>query len=196
MVALPTRPSPNRIRIAKEIGGLSITISARRHWGIILFLGFWLCGWVMGESFALKTLLTGHANDAGIGGSIFLAIWLTFWTVGGIAAWYMWLWSLTGEETIVVGRDALSIRRTVLGMGRTMLVMTRDLRDLHAIEGLTNGLQRGRILVEAEGRTYGFGADLSESEADYLLSAIRNEVDISRHDEVPRALLEPTAVPA
>ncbi|HJU89093.1 MAG TPA: hypothetical protein VJ672_06850 [Gemmatimonadaceae bacterium] len=189
------RPSRSRIRIAKEIGGISITISARRHWGIILFLGFWLCGWVMGESFALKTLLTGRANDAGMGGTVFLSIWLVFWTLGGIVAWYMWLWSLTGEETIVIGREALSIRRTVLGMGRTTLVMMRHVRNVRAIE-VDDGIHRGRIVVDTNGRSYGFGSDLTESEADYLIAAIRSEVEFSIPEDPPASILEPAAIPA
>jgi hypothetical protein len=191
---VPTRPSRSRIRIAKEIGGLGITISARRHWGIILFLGVWLCGWAMGETFALKTLLTGHFHDDGVGGPIFLSVWLTIWTVGGIAAWYLWLWCLTGEESIVIGRDAMSLRRTVLGMGRTRLVRMRALRGVRAIAGATSGFDGGRVVVETDGAPVKFGVDLTESEAEYLLGAILSEVDLP--EATPTDLFHPAAIPA
>jgi hypothetical protein len=157
---VPTRPSRSRIRIAKEIGGLGITISARRHWGIILFLG----------------------------------VWLTIWTVGGIAAWYLWLWCLTGEETIVIGRDAMSLRRTVLGMGRTRLVRMRALRGVRAIAGATSGFDGGRVVVETDGAPVQFGVDLTESEAEYLLGAILSEVDLP--EAAPTDLFHPAAIPA
>ncbi len=191
-----SQPSPHRIRVRREIGGLSITIAARRNWGLILFLGFWLCGWLMGESFALKALLTGRA---GIGGSLFLLVWLAFWTVGGAAAWLTFLWALTGEETIVIGPDGMSVRRTVLGLGGARVVPTRALRNLRVSPvGVswtrTNGrgrLERGRIAVDAEGETVRFGADLDDQECDYLLGAIRSEVDI------PTSALQaaPAAIP-
>ena len=194
---VPTRPSPSRIRIAKEIGGLSVTITARRHWGLILFLSFWLCGWVMGESFALKTLIGGEAAGEGIGAVSFLVIWLAIWTLGGLAAWYAWLWSLTGEETIVVGRHAMSIRRSVLGIGRATLLGMRTVRNLRAVASQPTGFRRGRvdrIEVETDGRTFSFGADLTESEADFVIDAIRSEVDIP--DGSPAVIFEPAAIPA
>jgi len=177
------QPSPHRIRVRREIGGLSITIAARRNWGLILFLGFWLCGWLMGESFALKALLTGRA---GLGGSLFLLVWLAFWTVGGAAAWLTFLWALTGEETVVIGHEGMSVRRTVLGLGGTRVVSTRALRNLRvAPMSVTwtqkNGrgrLDRGRIAVDADGETVRFGADLDDQECDYLLGVIRSEIDI------------------
>lgn len=196
---VPTRPSRNRIRLQREIGGLTITIAARRNWALILFLGFWLCGWLIGEFFALTTLLGGRA---GIGGSLFLLVWLSLWTVGGVAAWYMWLWSLTGEETIVVGPDAISVRRTVFGVGRTRLLARRALRNLRATgidaawaHGAGGGrIERGRLAVEIDGTTRRFGLDLTAEEAEYLIGAIRSEIDIP--DAMAAPAFEPAAIPA
>src|SRR5882762_6825090 len=66
------------------------------------FLGFWLCGWAAGESFAVwmlgkgaLSLLTGEPPSSGgrplplgptLGAGIFLLVWLSFWTLGGILA--------------------------------------------------------------------------------------------------------------
>jgi hypothetical protein len=191
---VPARPPRSRIRIAKEIGGLSITISARRHWGIILFLAVWLCGWAMGESFALGTLLTGRLAAGDAGAPAFLLGWLALWTLGGIAAWYLWLWCLTGEETIVIGPEAMSLRRSVLGIGRVRLVDMRGVRGVRAIDRGTGAVSRGRIVVETAGAPVSFGVDLTESEADYVLGAIRSEVDIP--DAARPELFHPAAIPA
>lgn len=188
---VPTQPSRNRLRVRREIGGLTIVIAARRHWGLVLFLGFWLCGWLMGETFALKMLVSGRA---GLVGSLFLLVWLAMWTLGGVAAWVAFLGALTGEETIVLGPDAVSIRRSVLGVGRTRLVATRTLRNLRTTQatvgwvrasGKRGHLERGRIAVDADGETVRFGADLDEREAEYLISVIRSEIDIRAEPAPP-----------
>ena len=63
------------------------------------FLAFWLCGWAIGEVFALTviakgigTLLTG-APMAGLPQTVagvlfmggFMLVWVSFWTLGGLA---------------------------------------------------------------------------------------------------------------
>lgn len=70
---------------------------------IILFLSFWLCGWLFGEVMAFNQLLNGGAN-------LFLIGWLGGWTVGGCAAMYalyrMWLPPIA--ETFTLSESTLS----------------------------------------------------------------------------------------
>jgi hypothetical protein len=63
------------------------------RWGGAAFLGFWLCGWFVGEVFALGALGSMILNIVRKGGepfqwfiSAFLLAWLGAWTVGGAAA--------------------------------------------------------------------------------------------------------------
>jgi hypothetical protein len=85
---------------------------------IAAFLLVWLAGWAAGEGFALfaiagilgKTAGTitrapdwlSHPASTGavVFIVIFLSVWLTFWTIGGVAAWTFLLRSLWGEDTI------------------------------------------------------------------------------------------------
>lgn len=86
---------------------------------IVLFLGFWLCGWAAGEWFAGGTLLAGlrellapelelpwlprMANRAPANAwpvLAFLAFWLTFWTIGGLAAMAEVLRALVGSDVV------------------------------------------------------------------------------------------------
>ncbi len=70
------------------------------------FLGFWLCGWAAGEWFAVGALVRGlepllapngkldwlpHSrpelpSDSPVPVLVFLGVWVTLWTVGGVAA--------------------------------------------------------------------------------------------------------------
>jgi hypothetical protein len=94
------------------------------------FLSVWLVGWVIGEAVALialaailssmsglfsRQLPAGLADLVSDGGSgfviIFLLIWLTFWTVGGIGAATHLLRSLFGEDLFVLSGSELEVVR-------------------------------------------------------------------------------------
>src|SRR5512138_821345 len=92
-------PAPSRLTTSRELGKLKIVSRVRRNWFIVLFLGAWLCGWAMGETFAIGTLLGGRE---GKGPGAFLALWLVLWTVGGGAAIFAFLMNLVGREVIAL----------------------------------------------------------------------------------------------
>jgi hypothetical protein len=100
-----------------------------RYFGAV-FLSLWLVGWVLGELFALAFLgailsaifgffpgrlpagLIEIATSGAAGfGILFLLVWLTFWTFGGILAWTSLLRSLAGEDTMSVERGELELIR-------------------------------------------------------------------------------------
>jgi hypothetical protein len=85
------------------------------------FLGLWLGGWVIGEVFAGTAMVAVLGAIAGISverlppvarslldsneaalAILFLAVWLTFWTIGGIAASTAFLRSIAGEDSIAI----------------------------------------------------------------------------------------------
>ena len=87
------------------------------------FLAFWLCGWAAGEAFALWflvkgaiALLTGTPVDHGrpmplgvlLFMALFLIVWLTLWTIGGIAAIATMFGLVWGEDRIEVASGQLT----------------------------------------------------------------------------------------
>jgi hypothetical protein len=93
--------------------GLEIVIPAPRIWPLVVFMGCWLAGWATGESFALREILTPAPTPA----RAFLAVWLLFWTFGGLGALSVCLWMLAGHERIRLRPDALTIQREAFGLG-------------------------------------------------------------------------------
>jgi len=83
MIDIPTPPEGSRISIQREADGLLLTwanpTSGWMRFGPAAFLIFWLCGWAVGEAFAIKQLF--HSKHSGI--DLFLIGWLGAWTVGG-----------------------------------------------------------------------------------------------------------------
>ncbi len=113
------------------------------------FLGFWLCGWAVGETVVLAILLgagwtwlTGtpphpdfpNISDAArlpVGG--FLLLWLTFWTYGGITALWTFLRTLWGEDRIMVRGDLLRVEQRAAPLRRTREIPRDQIRGIHRL---------------------------------------------------------------
>ena len=52
------KPYKGRAIVEDKITGLRIIIPSRKNWFVILFVGAWLGGWLMGEISALGILIT------------------------------------------------------------------------------------------------------------------------------------------
>ena len=95
-------------------GTRRITFRMGANWFVAPFLAFWLCGWAVGEVFAVGTLF---GNAAG-GQSLFLIAWLGAWTIGGgFAASYL-LWMLFGQEVVEVNIARLLHAYRIFGLNR------------------------------------------------------------------------------
>jgi hypothetical protein len=124
------------------------------------FLAFWLCGWAIGEGFALwflikggQAVLTGTSPEPGkapleVGPALamggFLLVWLAFWTLGGVAAFGALLHSLWAEDRLVAGPGGLTVRR-IRGPFRRTRVYARD-----RVRGLTIQPPKGRLVLETD----------------------------------------------
>lgn len=110
------------------------------------FLLFWLCGWAVGEGFviwfllrAAEELLEGQLPLTGttVALGAFLLTWLTFWTIGGIAAMHELLRSLWAEDSLVAEPPGLRVVRRV-GPFRSRRVLRRDaIRRIRVLPGTT-----------------------------------------------------------
>jgi hypothetical protein len=110
------------------------------------FLALWLCGWVVGEVFALGVLAWGGvalvtgdppgpnqealelATAAATG--VFLLVWLGFWTLGGIAAATELLRELWGEDRLVATSDGLLVEWRAGPFGRRRTIPRAEIVDL------------------------------------------------------------------
>ncbi len=79
-------PNGSKITVSTEGGGTLITIphqgSGMAQLGIVLFMGFWLCGWAYGLVSVGSEVWAGKNN-------LFTLFWLGGWTVGGLMAMYV-----------------------------------------------------------------------------------------------------------
>jgi len=187
-VELPARP---RYQVTERVGEISFTIPSRRYWFVILFLSFWLCGWAVGEVMVASGLVLGAMGGlgdeaAGLGAGAFLLIWLTFWTIGGLAALYFLLWQLVGREIITIDGLVLRIQRGLPFWMRTREYRLEDVKDLRMPPAVPlpwpfgaqqasawpMSAQAGWLAFDYGAKTIRFGLGLEEAEAKMLLAEI------------------------
>jgi len=111
------------------------------------FLLVWLCGWAVGEGFALWLLYRGvlallggaalPGNDAPAGAQalmigLFLVVWLSFWTLGGYLAARELLRLIWSEDRIVARHDALVVHRGIGPFRSTRTIARDDLLQIQA----------------------------------------------------------------
>ena len=174
-------PQPRAI-ITETPTGLLITIPANRNWFVVLFVGFWMCGWLFGECAVIYALAKGKTP---LPANLFMLAWLGAWSVGGVFAGYLWLWNVAGKELIALRTDTLAIKSDVLGFGNVRefdLAEVRDLRIDRPYPGITTltwnspaqMFGTGTIAFDYGAKTFRFGLGLDESEARQLVARLNS----------------------
>lgn len=176
------RPTPSRIQVVHEAGRLLVTIPTARSWVAVPFLTLWLCGWAMGEGFAIRQILSGRTPGPA---QAFLAVWLLGWTVGGGAALLALLWNLVGREVITVDGRTLAVRRVIGTFGPSREYDLASITNLRAEPGPFGGLRAtsslptsrfGAIAFDYGARTHRFGVALEGEDVTKLIDAVRERL--------------------
>lgn len=179
-------PAKPKAVVAETPSGLEITVPAKRNWFITLFLGFWLCGWAMGEIMVPAQFFSPDLPPEIM---LFTAAWLAAWTLGGGFAIYVFLWSLVGKERILLSPSHLSIKRDLLGWGRQReyeLVHVHHLRVAPSHHNLFDfrsslqfwGIGGGLIAFDHGSATIRFGASLEEAEGQLIVDRMLSQANI------------------
>jgi len=159
----------------------------------VVFLTVWLCGWAVGEAFALWTLvrgaialMTGAPPGPGrdplvlgpaLAVATFLLVWLFFWTIGGYAAARHLLQLLWSSDRIVAGAATLRVLRQ-LGPFRSIDEFPREtLRRIYLTDGdhaLTAETGKGPVAISSLG---------TPTERDAVARALRDELRVPEEPE-------------
>jgi hypothetical protein len=192
-MAIVTVPAA-RATISESPDGLLISIPAKKNWPVIIFLGFWLMGWLLGEVTVIFQMLRGHLSHganltgrvpANVGVRLFLMVWVTGWTIGGAFAIATWLWNLAGFEKVLLGTSTLTTRREVLGIGPSKEYELGSVSNLRVNMGASNVSYRrssfqifsgnsGTIAFDYGAKTFHFGMGLDEGEAQQIIERLES----------------------
>ena len=181
-------PSASRVTVTDGPGGLRVLIPAKRNWFIILFMGFWLCMWAVGEFMVPIQFLKGEIPGITV---MFILAWLGAWTVGGAFAIYLWLWNLMGRQIITMHGHTLTTRRDIGGYGYDKEYDVSQVRDLRVSAMKLNawdysaslqffGLGGGLVAFDYGAKTYRLGVGLDEAEANLVVGKITDRYAIAK----------------
>lgn len=171
-----------RSKIENTGSGIRITIPAKKNYFLILFLAFWLVGWVFGEVVVLTQIFNPESDSP----KLFMLAWLGGWTVGGAFAIYVWLWNIKGKEIINISSTELQhIRRLPIFQRSkeydlSSVSRMRVQAQGNPIFGFHNGMEfwgisGGSIVFDYGHSTHKFGAQIDEAEADHIVSTIKQQ---------------------
>lgn len=165
------QPGLPRCTVSEDLGGLRIVIPSKWNWSV-LFLLVWISFWTWGGIFAVRGLLR-HFN-------LFLCIWLIAWLFGELSAGYAILYAIGGREVVVANSETLTWRKQIFGLGLAKCYLVREMRNLRFQRAGSASNRRipSRIVFDYGAGTVGFAADLDESEAEQLISRIRQRCAI------------------
>lgn len=185
-------PGKPRYSVERTPTGMIFSIPSRRNWFVIIFLGFWLMGWALGEITVLGVLGVGiyefmqggieSIAEKGVGafGGAFLILWLAGWTVGGFFAIYTWLWQLKGVEQITMSGDSLKIEKKTplwtrgknyrISSISSLRISSSSASMPRKYSGMNSpGFSGGLLAFDYGTKTVNFGMGLDEAEAKLIL---------------------------
>ncbi|HAF36381.1 MULTISPECIES: hypothetical protein [Sphingobacterium] len=98
------RPYDGIAIIEQTPNGYQITIPAKKHVPVMMFLSLWLVAWAVGFMFVGSAYLNDFFNNGtkGLGfDRLFTIVWLAGWTIVGLFVIKTLLWYLIGKEIIL-----------------------------------------------------------------------------------------------
>lgn len=191
------------MKLERTFAGLAASARVRGagRFGGALFLGVWLCFWIVGECFALFlvgwgawSLATGQPPKPGAepitvgvaaGVGLFLLAWLAFWTFGGWAAGRELLRLLFGRDELLARPDQLEVAHR-WGLGAEKRVVPRaSLRRFHVPTA------RGPLVVETDRGSHEIFRYAEPADAARLAAALNAEYQLRDEPSPAGALPEP-----
>ena len=153
------------------------------------FLAFWLCGWAVGEVVVLVLLLGPAAAPFleaarevlpfGVGripfpsGFLplpflaFLALWLAFWTWGGIGAGWELLRLLFGSDRYVLRPGSFTCRRAAGPFGKTRLFRAGS------VEAIVDRRRKSQLVAVVQGKEIPLSAGVPAEVGPWLAGRLR-----------------------
>lgn len=182
------------------MAGLEAQLSSRgvERFGGVLFLGLWLCFWVVGEVLALGLLVAGGwalvtgepmgkgsdplATGPALLTGVFLLCWLAFWTVGGLMAWHEFFRLLWSRDRLLARGDGLEVVKRVGPFVKRRFLPADTLRGFFRIDA------HSAVHVETTAGTVELTRNGTPAEQAQLIAALTAELKLPAPDRLPPVL--------
>ncbi len=178
-----------RATIHTHHGIATVSIPVRKNWFVIAFFSFWMCGWLFGV-FASSGILFGGLGGLFDGVSLFSAVWLMGWTLGGLFVLRMLLWMAIGREVATIQNGTITIEYQNLILKGPKTYSLSDARNFRVSDvdssysvfgtgfswgsnGRRSIIQPGVIRFDYGMNTIKFGSGIDEAEGKHILNELR-----------------------
>lgn len=184
-----------------------LTLRGAGRWGGVAFLSFWLCFWAVGEALVLWLLVAGGwalatGQPLGRGPApvetvpalltgLFLIVWVSFWTFGGIAAWYELFRLIWSTDRILVRGDGIELERRVGPLTKRTFLPRDQLRGIHRL------MSGSKVQAEMTAKVIELTRNGTPAEQDELVKALIAELQLPADEKLAPSLPDEwRAVPA
>ncbi|MGE5404272.1 MAG: hypothetical protein ACM3PP_04975 [Candidatus Saccharibacteria bacterium] len=195
------KPEQGRAQITDLGTAVRIIIPSKKTWYSILasiFTGFWLFLWLLGGIAMIFKLVF----DFGSKDTPFIFFGFIMWIIFGVLASWQFLWPLVGEEDVLINIEIIRIYTHAWILGWVKEYTLTDLSYFRAKEGgygMFSSMNpqgpftasNGTIKFNIKTRTIGFGQNLDEPEASYILHLLKNKGFITEEMLKPPKKLVP-----
>lgn len=185
------KPYSGRTTVNERTQSLEIIIPAKRNWGTLIFISFWLIGWLLGFLFVLASLLGLFESDNEGGFSYFFRLfWIVGWAIGGVFAIKYWWWMLNGQEVIKIQNNRLTHHKQGALFLKPKEYGLRDVKDIRLgfnvpktdmkeiISNAWNHNSKGSCICFDYGmKTINMAHEIDEAEIKVLLEKIKMKMN-------------------
>jgi hypothetical protein len=169
----------DRISILKKPGLLSIVILPTTDRRKLALMFFWLLAWSACGVIVITSYFSLTDRDA----RLFVIVYLSFWAYFEVSILRAFMWKKFGKEKLWISKGTFNYQREVAGRGKIKshhldLVSPLQLIELRPTNFFDNLSQsfwvKGgeRLELQAHGKTYRLGMQLSDEEARTVLKEV------------------------
>lgn len=182
-------PYSGRATVNDNFDSIEIVIPSKKNWFIILFMCAWMGGWVMGEFFAITSILKGETFS-----NLFLVFWVIGWTVGGLFVIRTLVWNFSGHEIITATSGQLTIIKKAVIVLKSKTYDLNSAKDFRILDDGSNDIfssfggrrtnpwsldNGGLIRFDYGMETIKFAGGISEAEAKSILDKLKDKKYLS-----------------
>ena len=157
------------------VAGTKLIIRSGNPTPVTFFLAFWLIGWAFGEVFVLASIF---ARDTPWMVRLFLLVWVSIWTSGGLAVIMGFLQQIGSRQVIEIGRGLLKIEKSYVVLKLERRYDIFNIQNFHVVPTQNKGSKfvfgASDFQFSYKGKKVSFGNITNQEEIRETMEFFRN----------------------
>ena len=189
----------SRVIIKEKYDGIEVIVPSKKDFSKILLLPLWLLGWFIGELFVgaafVHAVLDMLIHRTGVAvepmAVMFILLWLTFWTMGGIFIIKTLLTIFFGRQIIRFSPYEISIVNKICWIGKERIFEMTQVRDFQITQqqepkdDRRHPVKSDVLFFSYDGEKIEFGRGMQKEEMESLINLLKKYMYL-RQGNLPR----------